>query len=58
MEGKKISPYEARINPSTKPSYSSEIIEDEHIFYGAPDVSQLNSHLIDLSDNDEFITRV
>jgi hypothetical protein len=34
------------------------VIEDEHLFFGAPDSDSMNSQLIDLSDYDEFITRV
>lgn len=56
-EGKKISPYESRLNPGVKSVTKIETREEEHNFLGTSENNEYDLHQIDLS-NDEFITRV
>lgn len=57
-DGKKISPYEAHKNPDWKNKEWVENTTESHRFQLAPPDNELDTHIVDLTNPDEFITRV
>jgi hypothetical protein len=57
-DGKKISPYEAQKNPTWSRKEWVEDITETHKFLEPPVEFELESHVLDLSNPDEFITRI